>query len=106
MNVGITARHCEITDTVRERAEKRLQTLATFAPKATAADVIFDLDHGVSRVEVKLLGGHTTVAHGSGDNHKAALDAALDRLTTQLKRRHEQRITRRKAATEAEVVAE
>ena len=97
MDVTITARHCEIPGNVRERAETRLQTLERLESRATAADVIFDLDHGVSRAEVKLvMKGLTSVAHGSGSSFREALDAAVDRLTRQLKRRHDQRIGRRK----------
>lgn len=98
MEVTITARHCEIPASLRERAEARVRALARYEPRATVGDVIFDLDHGVSRAEVKLLiPGTATVAHGSGGSFREALDAAVDRLSRQLKRRNEQRIDRRRA---------
>ena len=99
MDVGITARHSEIPSSVADRARERVGALERFEPQATAADIIFDLDHGVSRAEIKLVtAGRTSVAHGSGNTFRAALDEAVERLTRQLRRRHDQRARRHRAA--------
>ena len=99
MDVGITARHSEIPASIADRARERVSALERFEPQATAADVIFDLDHGVSRAEIKLLSaGRTSVAHGSGATFRTALDEAVERLSRQLRKRHDQRARRKRTA--------
>lgn len=96
MDVTFTARHTEAPMRIRDRAEARLQRLARLEPRATAADVIFQEDHGDCRVEVRLRGpGHTIVAHGSAASFRTSLDQAVDRLSRQLRRRLEQQRPRR-----------
>ena len=104
MDVTITARHCEIPGSLRQRAEQRIASLGRLESRATAATVIFDLDHGVSRAELKLFTrGVTSVAHGSGASFREAFDEAFERLERQLGRRHDQRIARRRAGAQAPI---
>ena len=96
MQVTLSARHAVVPESVRRRAETRLERLERFEPRATAADVLFTVDHGVHRVEIRLAGaGHVSVAHGAASGFQPALDQALDRLARQLRRRVEMRHDRK-----------
>jgi ribosome hibernation promoting factor len=105
MQVNITARHCNVPQGVRVAAEQRLQRLHRYEPRVDNATVEFDADHGNKQVEtrVSVKGSHSIIAHGSGDTFRTALDQSLDRLTRQLKRRHE-RITNHKSVRLSEAI--
>ncbi len=94
MEVTITARHCAVSDSLRERAATRLESLPRYEPRLLSVLVSFENDHGAHRVEVRAHpgSGHQMVATGSSeDEFQAALDTAIDRLTRQLKRRRSRR---------------
>ena len=108
MQVNITARHCNVPQGVRVAAEQRLQRLQRYEPRVDNAFIEFDADHGNKQVEtrVSVKGSNSLIAHGSGESFRSALDQSLDRLTRQLKRRHE-RVTDHKSVklSEAFVVS-
>ena len=91
MQVNITARHCNVPRGIRVAAEQRLQRLRRYEPRVDNAIVEFDADHRNKQVETRVFvkGSHSIIAHGSGETFRSALDKSLDRLTRQLKRRHE-----------------
>lgn len=94
MEVTITARHCTISDSLRARAETRLESLSRYEPRLLSALVSFENDHGAHRVEVRAHAGSgpsILATGGSEDGFQAALDGAIDRLTRQLKRRRARR---------------
>lgn len=89
MDVRITARHCSITDSVREVAQARVARLTRFEPRAAAAEVQFTNDSPAKRVEVRLHvpGAAQFQAHGLGDSFRSALDRSVEHLERQLRRR-------------------
>jgi len=91
MQVNITARHCNVSDRVRNEAAERVQRLQRYEPRARDAVIEFDNDHGHKQVAARLFlaGSHSIIATGSGESFKTALDKSLDRLTSQVKRRRE-----------------
>lgn len=97
MQVNITARHCNVPDRVKALAQERVQRLTKYEPRVEAATIEFDDDHGDKLVETRLAvsGSHSIVAHASGETFDSALAKSLERVATQLKRRHE-RIRERK----------
>lgn len=103
MEIRIITRHTSINDSLRERARERVEQLSRYEPRMTSAEVCFHADHGACRVEIRTqgTGGSTIVAHGSGANFRAALDAAADRIARQLRRRRERMISRRSVASSA-----
>lgn len=105
METMVTARHCSISDTLRLRTLERLEALARVEPKVQSAYVCFVADHGTHRAEVRVHGtrGRTMVATGSGGSFRSALDAAVERMERQLKRRRE-RLTARKSARPSPVL--
>src|SRR5215212_7253000 len=88
MQTTITARHCEITDTLRERAVSVVERLGGFAQRPIESTVVFDVDGGRQTAELRLhvAQGDVLVAHGEGDDHRTALDRAEDKLRRQLEK--------------------
>jgi len=88
MQPTITARHCEISDALRERAVTVVQRLGNLASRSMESTVVFDSD-GIERtVEIRLHvpRGEVLVARGDGSDHRTALDRAEERLKRQLER--------------------
>jgi ribosomal subunit interface protein len=88
MQPTITARHCEISDALRDRAVTVVQRLGNLASRSMESTVVFDSD-GIERtVEIRLHvpRGEVLVARGDGADHRTALDRAEERLKRQLER--------------------
>ena len=91
MNVTITARHCDIPDSLRDVAERHVHRLGRYNPKLAAADVTFERERVEHAVEIRLgvAGEPVLVAHGSGATFKSALDRGVHRASRQLRRARE-----------------
>lgn len=88
MRTTITARHCEIPEALRERAQTVLERLGNFARRPVEATVVFDAD-GLDRIaELRLhvARGEVLIARGEGEDHRTALDRAEEKLRRQLER--------------------
>jgi ribosomal subunit interface protein len=88
MHVNITARHCEIPDTLRTRAESVLDRLGNYGLELVEGAVVFDVEAASQRAEVRLRAatGDMVVAKDTGSDHRTALDRAEDKLKRQLKK--------------------
>jgi ribosomal subunit interface protein len=86
MRTTVTARHCEIPGELRERAESQLAKVARMATRPQRAEVVFDVDHGRRVVELQLVlpQGRVKVARAEADDFHTALDAAADKLRSQV----------------------
>ena len=89
MDVRINARHCSITDSVREVAHARVSRLTRYEPRAAAAEIQFSEENAFKHVDVRVSvpGAEPMLAHGTGDSFRSALDRSVDRLQRQLRRR-------------------
>ena len=94
MNVTISARHCELPSTLRERTERRIARLSRYNPKLADAKVTYDMERVTHEVEIHLRvqGEPPVVVHGSGDDFREAFDRTLDRASRQLRRVRERRL--------------
>jgi ribosomal subunit interface protein len=92
MRVTITMRHCDVADTVRERAETLVEKLVKYDPRVSAAELVFGEERHERRVEAVLSvdGDEPAVASGVGDDFTAAVDQLVDRLGKILRRRRSQ----------------
>jgi ribosomal subunit interface protein len=88
MQPTITSRHCEISDTLRDRAITVVQRLGNLASRSMESTVVFDADGLQQTVEIRLHvpQGEVLVARGDGPDHRTALDRAEERLKRQLER--------------------
>lgn len=88
MRVTITARHCEIEDHLRDRARELMERLGKAAPRLVTARVTFSEDHDEALVELQVRGarGLVHLAHGTGADHRSALDLAVQRMRRQVGR--------------------
>jgi ribosomal subunit interface protein len=88
MQPTISARHCEISDALRERAVTVIQRLGNLVPRSLDSAVVFDTDGSQQTVEIRLHipRGEVLIARGEGPDHRTALDRAEERLKRQLER--------------------
>lgn len=92
MRIQIAARHCDVPDSVHKRTEEQIARLAKYDPRVSAAEVVFEEEKRVRRVEVILSvdRGEPVVAKGEGEEFRTALDKVVDRLSRILKRQRGQ----------------
>ena len=86
MNITITARHCEIPDELRARASEVAERLAKIAHRPQRMEVIFDIEAQQKLVELRmsLPRGQGLFASAESDDHRTALDRAVEKLRSQL----------------------
>lgn len=86
MRITISARHCEVTDALRERARTIAGRLAALSPHALDATVVFDVAPLNHTVELRLhaRGRKLLIGIGQGSDHRSALDRAEAKLRVQL----------------------
>ncbi|UCD25612.1 MAG: ribosome-associated translation inhibitor RaiA [Gemmatimonadota bacterium] len=96
MRTIVTARHCEISDELRAKAETIMEKFVKLASRPLSAEVIFDADHGEKVVELKLSlpRGQVKVAKAEAVSFRSALDRAADKIRRQLDK-EERRSTHR-----------
>lgn len=94
MRIQIVARHCQIPESVRLRAEEQVRKLSRFDGSLSSAEVIFEEEKHRRRVEGILFvdGEEPAVAHWEGDDFRGSLDRTVDRLEKILRRRKDQRM--------------
>ena len=88
MQTTITARHCEISEALRERALTVIERLGNFATRPVEAAVVFDTEGPLQTAELRLhvSRGEVLVAKGEAEEHRTALDRAEDKLRKQLEK--------------------
>ncbi len=86
MRITVTVRHIELPDELRERAKELVEKVTNLAHRPRHAEVVFDADHGKRVVEIHLTltRGKIKVAHAEADDFRSALDAAVQKLRSQL----------------------
>lgn len=91
MQFSHSSPQCTVPETVIQVAEEQFRRLRKYDPRLQRADLRFDIDHGLYRVEARLTvtGAPLIVAHGTGESFRTAVDRIIDRLSRQLRRRRE-----------------
>lgn len=92
MRVQITARHCDLTEELRDRTEELVTKLQKYDPRVSAADVVFIEERHEKRAEAVLSvdRDQRVAARGEGDDLLIALDKLVERLAKILRRRRSQ----------------
>jgi ribosome-associated translation inhibitor RaiA len=99
----VTARHCEISQLLQERAATIADRVSALAMRPISCTIVFDVEGTQSIAELRLLDarGETLVSRGDGPDHRSALDRAEERLKRQLETASgRQRRSRRAEAAE------
>jgi len=93
MHTTISARHCEISEELRERAQSVLQRLTALVDRPVDGTVVFDVAPQVATAEIRIhgSGGELFVASGEDKDHRSALDRAEDKVRRQLEKRADSR---------------
>jgi ribosomal subunit interface protein len=93
MLMTVTARHCDIPEELKERAEHVLDRIANHAARPVDGTVVFDMSDHKSATErhqaeirLHLSHGDILIAAGAADDHRTALDRAEARLRSQLEK--------------------
>jgi ribosomal subunit interface protein len=96
MQTTITARHCEVSEPLRERAITVMERLGNLASHPMEMTVVFDADGIQQTVELRLhvAHGEILVAKGEGADHRTALDRAEEKLRRQVERVSDRRRSR------------
>ena len=91
METTITARHCEVSDPLRNRAVTVVERLGSLASRAMEMTVVFDTEGIRQTVELRLHvgAGDILVASAEGPDHRTALDRAEEKLRRQVERASE-----------------
>jgi ribosomal subunit interface protein len=87
MNVRIVARHSDLPEDLRARAEGLIAKLTKYDPRLTRAEVVFDEEKRSKKVEAILHLDRVDpiVAHAEGDDYRSVLDRLVNRLQRQLR---------------------
>ncbi len=96
MQTTITARHCEVSDALKERARSVAERLGSIASRPIESAVVFDIEGASQTAELRLhlSSGELLVAHGEAPDHRTALDRAEEKLRRQLEKSSRPRRTR------------
>lgn len=88
MQVTVTARHHELTEPLKARAEEVVGKLEKIAHRPQRADVVFEQDHQqcVAEIRMHLPRSVVRVATGEADDFRTALDRAAEKLRRQLEK--------------------
>ena len=88
MQTTITARHCEISDALKERARSVVERIGSMATRPVESAVVFDTEGPVQTAELRLhlSRGEVLIARGEAADHRSALDRAEERLRRQLEK--------------------
>lgn len=107
MNLSITFRHLEPTDALKAFVTERSRRLERHLPAGASLHVVLDVEkRDQQRAELVLtLGGQQLIAQASTSSLYASIDAASQKLDEQVRRLHERRAKRRRAARMLDEIA-
>ena len=97
MTINTGARHCDVPDLIIRQANQKSGRLTRFEPRLTSAEVVFEVERHLHRVEavLSLNGAPPVVARAEGTDFRLALDRATDRLSKILRRGRAQLVEHR-----------
>lgn len=108
MRVQITARHCDVSDAVRDRAHELVEKLGRFDPRVSGAELVFEEERRTKKVEgiLSLDRVDRIVASGDAPEWTGALDVMFDRLSRQVRRARDQAVDHQAAVPAREPLGE
>lgn len=97
VEITITGRHVEVSDEVRAYLEEKANKLPRFYDRIISMEAVFDHESDQFKAEliVRADKKHTFVAHDSGPDTFALIDAIVEKLERQLRDHKSQRRNRK-----------
>ncbi len=104
MNITVKTRHMETSDSIKEYVESKFSKLPRFYDNVQSIEVVLDIEADKPTVEIIVHAArkHTFVASDREDDMYAAVDACLDKISTQL-RRFKDRVRDRQTKPHSEI---
>lgn len=95
MQVNISGQHLEVTDTLRDYINEKLERLARHFDKITNVQVIMQVEKLQQKIEATLhVAGGEVVANAEHTDMYAAIDLLVDKLDRQLIKHKEKLVER------------
>ncbi len=93
MKLSMTARHFELSDALRDYVESRFSRIDRYYQRASRVEITLTEEKRQKRVEaLAAVDGDVQVyAEAVAEDFRTALNRVADKLTRQLKRRHDRR---------------
>jgi putative sigma-54 modulation protein len=99
MQVNISGQHLEVTDTLRNYINEKLERLARHFDKITNVQVIMQVEKLQQKIEATLhVAGGEVVANAEHEDMYAAIDLLADKLDRQLIKHKEKLVERGQGA--------
>jgi ribosomal subunit interface protein len=97
MDITITARHCAVSDTLRDRIAQRARRLDRYKARIAGVQVVLEVDRSgrICEVVARAPGGPPLAARAGGRGFATAAGEAIDRIERQLQRQRDRRRRRR-----------
>jgi putative sigma-54 modulation protein len=102
MQLQVKGKNLEVTDSIREYAERKLQKLDRRVHESTRVEIELAVEKNPSIAESQVaeatvhLKGHTLRVRETARDMKAAIDELADKLVRQIKDIHDKRVAGRK----------
>jgi len=93
MQINLTGHHVEITDSLRNYVEEKLERIERHFDKVTNTHVILSVENVRHKAEATVhMSGNNIFAESTEDDMYKAIDALVDKLDRQVKK-HKEKIT-------------
>lgn len=85
MQINISGRHVEVTDSMREYVASKIERLTHHHDRITSTNVILSVDKLIQKAEATIhVSGKDVFAEATNEDLYAAIDALVDKLDRQL----------------------
>lgn len=85
MQINISGRHIEVTDSMREYVTSKIERLTHHHDRITSTNVIVSVDKLIQKAEATIhVSGKDVFAEATNEDMYAAIDALVDKLDRQL----------------------
>ena len=100
MNIKVTGKNIEITDSIREYIEKRMEKLEKFEGKNTEVNVVCSVEREEQIVEIQINhDGEFMRVEERNEDLYASIDLAMDRAERQLRKDKEKKLDKTRDAS-------
>lgn len=102
MNIAITFRHLDATDSMKDYATEKVAKLQKFLRQPMRARVTLSLENKKKQCETEINAGDLhLIASDSGTDMYASIDSVIDKLERQINHQHGAKIAQKRGAESA-----